>query len=428
MPRKPMSAPQVSEMMKELSLASIMQVITQRKVQEALAATATASKRNRLLPAPMVVYLVVMLAFYAEVSVRENLGILLDHLRALFGRERVKKRPADSAVSKARQRLGAKPLGWLFAAVARPVGDRNLPGCFWRGFRVVAADGMAQDVQDTAENRERFGIHRNQDGRVGYPQVKAVVLIECGTRVPLGCALGRNDAYEPGLFDQIQPRLEKDMLLLTDRAYYTVCQTTTNCDYYRWKTCSERAGALLWRVKSTLILRPIEKFSDGSYLGRVRPSQKLVKPGLCRKGESMIVRVIEYRPVFEDGTEGDTVRLITTLLDPVKAPADELAGLYAQRWNEETGYDELKTHLRGPNRVLRSPLPDLVEQEWYGFLLAYYVLRVTIAEAARREGCAPRALSFVHAVHTVCQTATNCVVKRRLAFSPADASGNAAHV
>lgn len=409
MSRKAMSAPQVSEMMKELSLASIMQVITQKKVQEALAATATASKRNRLLPAPMVVYLVVMLAFYAEVSVRENLGILLDHLRALFGRDRVKK-PADSAVSKARQRLGAKPLAWLFAAVARPVGDRNLPGCFWRGFRVVAADGTAQDVQDTAENRERFGIHRNQHGKVGYPQVKAVVVIECGTRVPLACALGRNDAYEPGLFDQIQSRLEKEMLLLTDRAYY---------DYYRWKTCSERAGALLWRVKSTLILRPIEKFPDGSYLARVRPSQKLVKPGLCRKGESMIVRVIEYRPLFEDGTEGDTVRLITTLLDPVKTPADELAALYAQRWNEETGYDELKTHLRGPNRVLRSPLPDLVEQEWYGFLLAYYVLRVTITEAARREGCAPRALSFVHAVH---------VVKRRLAFPPSDTSGNAAHL
>jgi hypothetical protein len=82
---------------------------------------------------------------------------------------------------------------------------------------------------------------------------------------------------------------------------------------------------------------------------------------------------------------------------------------------EETGYDELKTHLRGPNRVLRSPLPDLVEQEWYGFLLAYYVLRVTIVEAARREGCAPRALSFVRAVH---------VVKRRLAFPPSDPRGN----
>jgi hypothetical protein len=400
-----MSAPHVSEMMMQLSLASIMQVITQRKVKEALNVTGTESKRNRLLPASLVVYLVLMLAFYAEVSVRENLWILLDHLRALFGRDKVK-RPADSAVSKARQRLGAQPFEWLFEQVAQPVGDATLPGCFWRGLRVVAADGTTADVQDTAENRERFGLHHNQHGPVGYPQMKAVVLVECGTRVPLACAKGRNDDYEPGLFDQIASALDKNMLLLADRAYF---------DYLRWKTCAARAGALLWRVKAPLILKPIETFADGSYLARIRPSSKLTRRGLCRKGESLIVRVVEYRPLFEDGAEGDTVRLITTLLDPVQAPAEELAKLYTERWSEETSFDELKTHLRGPNRVLRSPLPDLVEQEWYGFLLAYYVVRVTIVEAARREGVAPRIYSFVRAVR---------VIKRRLTFSPSDNSGN----
>jgi IS4 transposase len=109
------------------------------------------------------------------------------------------------------------------------------------------------------------------------------------------------------------------------------------------------------------------------------------------------------------------VRLITTLLDPAQAPAEELAHLYTERWTEESSFDELKTHLRGSGRVLRSPLPDLVEQEWYGFLLAYYVVRVTIAEAARREGASPRTFSFVRAVR---------VIKRRLAFSPSDGSGN----
>ena len=409
MPREPMSAPHVSEMMKQLSLASIMQVITQHKVKEALEATGTASKRNRLLPASLVVYLVLLLAFYAEVSVRENVSILLDHLRALFGRDNVK-RPADSAVSKARQRLGAKPFEWLFEQVALPVGDETLPGCFWRGLRVVAADGTTANVQDTAANRERFGLHHNQYGTVGYPQMKAVVLVECGTRLPLACALGRNDTYEPGLFDQIAPTLDKDMLMLADRAYF---------DYLRWKTCAARAGGLLWRVKSSLILKPIEAFADGSYLARIRPSSKLTRKGLCQKGESLIVRVIEYRPLFEDGTEGDTVRLITTVLDPAQALADELAQLYTERWSEETSFDELKTHLRGPKRILRSPLPDLVEQEWYGFLLAYYVVRVTIVEAARREGAAPRTFSFVRAVR---------VIKRRLVFSPSDDSGNDGNV
>jgi len=409
MPRKPMSAPHISEMMKQLSLASIMQVIPQRKVKEALEATGTASRRNRLLPAPLVVYLVLLLAFYAEVSVRENMSVLLEHLRALFGRDSVK-RPADSAVSKARQRLGAKPLEWLFKQVARPVGDETVAGCFWRGLRVVAVDGTTAEVQDTTANRERFGLHHNQHGFVGYPQMKAVVLVECGTGVPLACALGRNDIHEQRLLDQIAPSLDKGMLMLADRAYF---------GFLRWKTCTACDGALLWRIKSSLILKPLKVFEDGSYLARIRPSSKLTRKGLCRKSESLIVRVIEYLPIFEDGTEGEAVRLITTVLDPAQAPADELAELYTERWSEETRFDELKTHLCGSGRVLRSPLPDLVEQEWYGFLLAYYVVRVTIVEAARREGAAPRAFSFVRAVR---------VIKRRLVFSPSDDPGNEGRV
>jgi hypothetical protein len=400
MPRKPMSAPHVSEMVKQLSLASIMQVIPLRKVEEALKVTKTASVRNRLLPAPMVVYLVLMLALYSEVSVRENMAILLEHLRGVFGQDRMK-RPADSAVSKARQRLAAKPFRWLFEQVARPRGDANLPGCCWRNFRVVAADGTTADVQDTPPNRKRFGLHHNQHGRVGYPQMKAVVLTECGTRLPLACALGRNDMHESVLFDQIASALEKDMLMLADRAYYS---------FLRWKICAEQAGALLWRVKSSLILKPIENLPDGSYLTRIRPSDKLTRKRACRKDESFIVRAIEYRPLFEDGSEGDLVRLITTFLDPAEAPAEELAKLYADRWSAETSFDEIKTHLRGP-RVLRSPLPELVEQEWFGFLLAYYVVRAAIVEAARREGAAPRAFSFVRAVR---------VIKRRLSFPPSD--------
>jgi hypothetical protein len=400
-----MSAPHISEMVKQLSLASIMRMIPLRKVREALKVTGTASVRNRLLPAPMVVYLVLMLALYADVSVRENMVILLEHLRSMFGGENVK-RPADSAVSKARRRLGAKPFRWLFEQVARPLGDAKLAGCFWRGFRVVAADGTTADVQDTAENRERFGLHHNQHGLVGYPQMKAVVLMECGTRAPLACSIGRNNSYEPALFDNIAPVLDKDMLMLGDRAYY---------DFLRWKTCAERAGALLWRVTSPLILKPIRTFPDGSYLARIRPSSKLTRKGLCRKDESLIVRVVEYRPLFEDGAEGEPVRLITTLLDPAQAPAEELAQLYTERWSEETGFAEIKTYLRGPKRILRSQLPDLVEQEWYGFLLAYYVVRATIVEAARREGAPPRSFSFVRAVQ---------IIKRHISFPPSNEEGS----
>jgi len=387
------------QLLQGLSLAAIMKYLPREDVKHALAETGTDSRRQRLLPADVVVYLVVMLALYSDASVRENLRILLEPFRRAFGAETVGV-PSGCAISKARKRLGAASLAHLFDALAKPVATQETPGAFYRNLRVVATDGTTVEIQDTEANRERFGIHTNQHGPTGYPQVKAAILVECGTRVPLGCAYGDGDAYEPGLFDKLQPKLEKDMLLLADRLYY---------DFSRWKACAERAGALLWRVKSSLDLTPTTVLEDGSWLAIVRPSKALTRSGRSEKGDQCVVRVVEYRPVFEDGTEGELVRLVSTILDAKEAPAEELCHVFIRRWESETGFDELKTHLRGPDRVLRSQLPELVEQELYGFLLAYAVVRLTMAESARLERCPPRELSFVHAVR---------VIRRRISFPP----------
>jgi IS4 transposase len=148
----------------------------------------------------------------------------------------------------------------------------------------------------------------------------------------------------------------------------------------------------------------------GSAVAREKHSQTEVREGSVRRGacdrkEKMLVRVVEYQVEFEDGTRSETVRLITTLLDPDGASSDELAHLYSERWNVETGFDELKTHLKGSGRVLRSQLPEIVVQEFYGFLLAYFVVRKVMADAARMGGVSPAELSFVHSVR---------VIKRRL--------------
>jgi hypothetical protein len=398
-----MLASNTGELLQELTLAAVMKYLPRDDVKQALAQTNTDSIRQRLLPADVVAYLVVMLALYSDASVRENLRILMEPLRREFGVEAIDV-PTGAAITKARKRLGAAPFIQLFDALARPVAMGETPGAFYNGFRVAAVDGTTVDIQDTAANRERFGIHTNQHGAVGYPQVKAVVMVECGTRVPLGCAYGGSDECELGLFDKLQPKLEKDMLLLADRLYY---------GFARWKSCAERAGALLWRVKNNLNLTPTAVLEDGSYLAEIRPSDKLTRSGRSEKGDSRVVRVMEYRPAFADGTEGELVRLMTTLLDAKKAPAEELCRLFAWRWESETGFDELKTHLRGADRVLRSPLPDLVEQELYGFLLAYAVVRRTITESARLNQCAPRDLSVIHAVR---------VIRRRISFPPGGGS------
>ena len=93
--------------------------------------------------------------------------------------------------------------------------------------------------------------------------------------------------------------------------------------------------------------------------------------------------------------------LITTLLDPEQAPAAELAALYHERWEIETAYDEVKTHMLGPGALLRSKTPELVQQELDGLMLAHYAVRCLIHEAAVSAGRDPDRLSFLHAVNVV---------------------------
>jgi len=108
------------------------------------------------------------------------------------------------------------------------------------------------------------------------------------------------------------------------------------------------------------------------------------------------VRVIEYR-VTDPGrpqAEHTTYRLVTTILDPDAAPADELAALYAERWEIESVFDELKTHQRGPRVILRSRTPAGVYQEAWGYLCVHYATRALIGAAADTGSHDPDRLSF----------------------------------
>ena len=147
-------------------------------------------------------------------------------------------------------------------------------------------------------------------------------------------------------------------------------------------------------MKTNLRLPVLERFDDGSYRSVLRGS------GLDRRrsqGECP-VRVVEYRL---DGTSDAVYRLATTLLDPAGAPAAELAALYHERWEVETAYDEVKTHILGPGAILRSKTPELVRQEVHGLMLAHYAVRRLIHEAARKVDEDPDRLSFIHAVRVV---------------------------
>jgi hypothetical protein len=147
------------------------------------------------------------------------------------------------------------------------------------------------------------------------------------------------------------------------------------------------------------VLPEQERLDDGSFLSVIRPT------GVSRAEaaeQAITVRVIEYAlPGVDDGQA--RYRLITTLLDPQLAPAMELAALYHQRWEIEAVFDELKTHLRQSRRVLRSKTPDLVRQEFYGWVLMHYTVRWLLHQGAARHRIPHEDLSFTGHVQMVRQ-------------------------
>jgi Transposase DDE domain len=181
--------------------------------------------------------------------------------------------------------------------------------------------------------------------------------------------------------------LQQGMLCLADRNFF---------GFALWNQARAQGADLLWRVKKNLRL-PVEKpLPDGSYQSRIYASEKDRRHGT----DGVVVRVIDYR--LEGVAEAEPLyRLVTTILDPPAAPAGELAALYQERWEIEGALDELKTHLRGAQIILRSKTPDLVRQEFYGLLMAHFAIRGLMHEAALKAGEDPDRLSFLHAVRVV---------------------------
>ena len=222
---------------------------------------------------------------------------------------------------------------------------------------------------------------------VPYPQIRFVSLVENGTHVLFGTEMGDYATGEITLTKSTLKRLQPGMLCLADRNFL---------GYELWKQAQATGADLLWRGKKHLRLEREKELPDGSYLSRIYPSERDWR----KKTNGIRVRVIEY--TLEGVPDAEPLyRLVTTILDHAAAPAEELAALYHERWEIETALDELKTHLRGAQIVLRSKTPDLVKQEFYGFMMAHFAVRGLMHEAAVKADEDPDQLSFLHAVRVI---------------------------
>jgi hypothetical protein len=375
-----------------ISLGVIAKFFPLEKVREVLNQTNRASRRERDLPAHVVVYYVIALALYMRSSYREVLRCLLEGVQWLLDPSATLKVAGKSGISQARSRLGSEPLKKLYETVVTPIAEKRTRGAWYRQWRLVSLDGSTLDVADTAENDRAFGRPGASRGASAYPKIRFVGLLENGTHVLWAAQVDRYATDEITLAQAAVSALKKGLLCMADRFFPS---------YELWQQAAQTGAELLWRVRQNARLEVERRFADGSYLSRLYRSTSDRR----NRRHPIIVRVIEYRLKGVPGAE-PIYRLITTILDPCSAPAKELAALYHERWEIETTLDELKTHLRGAQIVLRSKTPELVRQEFYGLLMAHFAIRGLMHEAALQADEDPDRLSFLHAVR---------VVQRRLA-------------
>jgi hypothetical protein len=387
MARTVASLPAGSRITDYISLGVVAKFIPVERVHAALNQAKRASVRERDLPAHVVVYYVIALALYMRSSYREVLRCLLEGVQWLLDPSTPVKVAGKSGISQARSRLGAEPLKTLYEAVVAPIAESRTRGAWYRQWRLVSLDGSTLDVADTVENDEAFGRPGASRGSSAFPKIRFVALLENGTHVLWNARMAEYGTDEITLAREIVPGLRKGMLCLADRFFPS---------YELWQAAAKTGADLLWRVRQNARLEVDQRLPDGSYLSRIYASTSDRR----RQRNAIVVRVIEYRLKDVPGAE-PIYRLITTILDPAAAPAKELAALYHERWEIETSLDELKTHLRGAQIVLRSKTPELVRQEFYGLLLAHYAVRGLMHEAALRAGEDPDRLSFLHAVRVV---------------------------
>jgi hypothetical protein len=352
---------------------ALKRIIPRARIQTILRRTGHARHRYLRLPAWFMVWFVIALGLFCRDSYRQIFKWLQPFRR--------QQSPGRSTFCEARQRLGVAPLLQLAEQVVELQATPQTPGAFYRGLRLMALDGFVVDVPDSAANARVFGRPGSSRSPAAFPQARVLALCETGTHVCWRTLTKPCHRGEVTMAPALLRHLQKDMLLLWDRNFLS---------YRLVQQVLHRGAHLLARIKSNLIFRPLRRLQDGSYRAKLYPSSRHRE----RDQGGIVVRIIEY--TLSDPTRpgsDETHRLLTTLLGAGPHPAKRLIELYHERWEEELTIDEIKTHQR-ERPVLRSETPAGVVQEIQGLLLAHYLVRVLMAEAAAAQQMSPRRLSF----------------------------------
>jgi len=392
----------------QVSLGVLASSVPRDVIDDAVAAAGRSARRSDgKLPPHVMVYFAMGMALFADDDYEEVAARLAGTLGSWGCWDARWGPPTSGGITRARERLGSEPLRDIFARVAVPVAGQLTRGAFVGPWRLMSIDGFEWDAPDTAGNAAAFGYAGSSADRSAFPKVRVVTVSECASHAVADAEIGGiagKGAGEQSLARRLYARLEEDWLLIADRNFYS---------WAGWCAAAGSGAALLWRVRSDLTLPVLDLLPDGSSRSvLVSPDDHREGPGAARRGGPC-----RGRPGSGQGPvcPGDRVRGARPgrrrqrradraghyHSDPRQAPAAVLAQAYHERWEHETGNDQLKTHLRGPGRVLRSRSPDMVCQEIYGYLLAHHAISALICQAATEADIDPDRVRFTRTVRII---------------------------
>jgi hypothetical protein len=353
-------------------LGELTQLIPFEMVDEALAETRTVQSRIRDLPSRVVVYILLAACLFEDTGypgVWRKLTAGLQGIRVAA--------PTAGALSQARRRVGAGPVRFLFDLLRSPAAGVAADGIRWHGLLVCAIDGTTMSAADSKANLARFTKHGSHNGGSGYPLIRVMVLVACGTRTIIDAVFGPAGTGEVTYAGQLLASLRAGMIVLLDRNFAAAALIAA---------IAGTEADVLVRVKNGRKLPVLHRYPDGSCLSLLGATQ---------------VRVIDCEITISTraGHRTGIYRLATTLLDHRRYPASELVRLYHERWEIETAYLEIKSTILG-GRVLRARTPAGIDQEIYALLVTYQILRTAMADAtAAVPGTDPDRASFTIALH-----------------------------
>ena len=362
-------------------------------IEEALAATGTATVRKRRLPMEQVPWLVIGMSLLRDRPITEVVNKLDLALPSPTGPT-----VAPSAVVQARDRLGEAPMAWLFARSADHWAHQSAASDRWRGLALYGVDGTTIRAPDSEENREHFGLADGGDrGASGYPLVRLAALMALRSHLLAATSFGPYKEHgEHWYAADLWPCLPDDSLVIVDRGFWAA-----NVLLPLHRVGTNRHWLI--RAKSNARGRCVKHLGPNDELVEMKVSAqaRAKDPSLPK---TWVVRVVHYqRKGFRPQ------RLITSLLDPVQYPAAELAPLYHERWEIEMGYDEVKTEML-ESIPLRSKSVDRVRQEIWGLLIAYNLIRLEIARVADEAGVSATRISFINVFRMICDEWLWCAI------------------